>query len=193
MIYLILFIAVLGLTGAANIALRAFKASATERTRIREFNLREKHLSQFSTTSQKIIEEWENLPEENRPGYDIEAVLSALDTKYGKALVDGHYVRRCGYDRGFTHTWNCLCIQKQRRSNEKVVDKCFKFPEYRDLYDSIRGILHSLAQREQAIKDHEHRMVLAGLESDLRGADCIIEALKSESEAINSITKEITR
>jgi hypothetical protein len=141
------------------------------------YALSKKEVKKFSWASKQLIQEYNALPDGNRPLGDITYPLSALDTKYGGAeKVTKHFAKtRNGYEHSYTdYRWhNCNC-----RYDCKMKD-------YKEMHDGIAGIKSALATQE-------HAMLMAGVESGLSEAASIAERLRQERELIEDTTKELT-
>jgi hypothetical protein len=148
-------------------------------------------IEEFSWAAKQVKTAYEKLPHEHRPSYDIMAALRALDTKYGKEEVNEHFCRLDPYSFTRVRDWKCECVYDAYRGEYNNGAHCRFSPEYMAMVNGISDIAAALGRREQAIKDREHEMVLAGMENDLRSVEEITKALRSERDLIDNVTKEI--
>lgn len=146
--------------------------------------------SKFSWAARQAMESFNSLPEQHRPAYDVEAAVKALDVKHGKEEVDVHFTTSNRYLLTPYKSFKCSCVWDYWEE-KRTADKCNHYPEYQEIIDAANSITSALAAQEQAIKDREHRMVLAGIENDLNSVKEITAALRMEKSLINQVTKEI--
>lgn len=146
--------------------------------------------TEFSWAARQVVYAFERLPEAHRPSYNLMAAMRALEAKYGRDKVHGHFIEVGLYSRSNKFSWRCRCVWDSSQW-KRVGDKCKHYPEYKDILDSIGEIDWALKKQEAAFKEREYQTVMAGLESDLRSVGDITDALRAERDLINSVTKEI--
>lgn len=147
-----------------------------------------------SRASQYLIDAFNELPEANRPAYDLPALLAALDETHGIEAVDNHFSNYSKWGG-----WTCRCAANQNSALAK--DTCrfakytdFKntcrFAKYTDLWQAIRDIETEVRSREAKIARRERDAVLEGLKPDLAQLDALTDALRVEKTIINEVTRE---
>ena len=144
----------------------------------------------LSWPARQVLQTYNRIPQESRPSYNVEAALRALDKKYGMPEVNAHFIDYSTshyYGMGFAQrfSWGCDCKE------DTVEDTCEFFPEYDMMHDAALETIRSIQAREEAHRERERQMELAGLEPDLRTIPEIVEALRNERAAIDSVTEEL--
>lgn len=119
----------------------------------------------LSWPSKRILEKYNQLPEENRPHANIVYILEAMDTQWGGKDKVNELATRTGWDSSYK-SW-------------------FNVPRpYHTLFDDIKAIETTLEKREQDLK-------LIGARDGLEGAKQLTEALRREQRLIADTTKQI--
>jgi hypothetical protein len=140
-----------------------------------------KEVNNYSWAARQVLKNYNALPPANRPAGNITHMLTALDIKYGKDNVDGHfgdyqYVYHGGSrNRTFVKQWKCNC-------RSYGGGRC-KHYEYKEVLDAIQEI-------QQALAEQAHALELAGVESGLTQAASLAQQLREEKQIIEKVTRE---
>jgi hypothetical protein len=128
-----------------------------------------------------IINKFNELPEANRPPYDVYALVDALDTKHTISYVDGHFKNHSQWS-----VWTCNCRRPVGQS-DKV--RC-PYRQYTETYEAIRAVQTELSRRERALEQKAKNDILEGLAPTLAQLEDFTTALKQEQQAIAQVTRE---
>lgn len=178
MLSFIIFVIILPMVIAARILapeyLRSRKAVTHETKTVKALPKPHK----MSWIGRAIMTEYNNLPDEHKPSYDLRAAIVALDVKYQIHALDNHFKP----DRYMFGGPRCSC---------STGNNCKKFPEFISLWNGIREITSAMKRLEQAKWAREREIELAGVENDLRSVDDILAGFRMEAEVLHETAKEI--
>ena len=145
----------------------------------------------MSWIGRQVMTKYNGIPEANKPVLDVRAAVVALDVKYGITRLDGHFQKHSGIIFSGPRC-DCTDGRNRQRNDTKRHRSCVKYPEFIQLWDSMREVEGALVRLQQAEAQRERAIELAGIENDLRSVDAITEALRNERDLLVEVAREIT-
>ena len=125
----------------------------------------------LSWPAKELVKEFNALPVDNRPTFDIIGIVRALDVKY----MDDTDNRRHFFEYEYGNKWsNCRCGSHYR---------C-EFKEYVDLHEKMEDIQRAVKQRVKALE-------MFRVQHELNEAEALAEALDEEAVNIEEVTREL--
>lgn len=144
----------------------------------------------FSEVGQQLISEYNSIPEESRPPWDIEQLVTDLDDRHSldTEARDRHFIANDYYyndvfswDGTQRSSWNGC----NGRSTGRICD-------YHKIHDTIKGLKAAIEKREKAAARADVVARTKHVNDDLSS---LIEQLRNETTVINEATtklKELT-
>lgn len=161
----------------------------------------ERQLPRLSVSAQLVLRAFNELPEANRPAFDIVPMLQALDIKYGRDRATDHMTYEV-WDDFFAEQervrWRsdfdeCSCRASYDYEGwldpRDVEDVDCRMPEYAALMQEIEAVQEALLEQEHAQRMHERAVELAGIAVTLRSVEDLTAALRAERRIVDEVTE----